>query len=483
MQNLERLILELINLSEEKSWLEFKKDNYKPDMIGEDISALANSATLTGRDKAYMIWGIDDKTHEIIGTEKDLQNIKVKNQELENWLRSLLSDNAQFDFYQTKINNKNIGVLVINHAMQRPVSFEKKEYIRVGSYTKKLKDVPPLQASLWDEIRSATFEMECAISDLTLSGLTKYIDYEFYFNLCSHVAQPTELEGIIHYLKEESFIVKQDNGLYSLTNLGAILFARDLSMFPHLYRKAVRVVTYRGKNKFELQQDEVFEKGYAIAFEDVMKYLELRTPPKEVFINGIRKRKRSYPDTAIRELLSNALIHQDFTISGAGPIVEIFSNRIEITNPGRSLVEVNRIIDNPPRSRNEKLAYTMRRLGFCEELGSGWDKIAESCEKEQFPSPKIETYSDSTRVLLFQSVPFVDIPMEDKLWACYLHACLKYIQGEQLTNSSLRERFGLQKSSSGSISRLIKEAVKENYIKPFNSHTAPRYMKYIPSWA
>lgn len=65
MQNLERLILELINLSEEKSWLEFKKDNYKPDMIGEDISALANSATLTGRDKAYMIWGIDDKTHEI----------------------------------------------------------------------------------------------------------------------------------------------------------------------------------------------------------------------------------------------------------------------------------------------------------------------------------------------------------------------------------------------------------------------------------
>lgn len=68
------------------------------------------------------------------------------------------------------------------------------------------------------------------------------------------------IRGIIHYLKEENLIVQQDNGLYSLTNLGAILFARDLSMFPHLYRKAVRVVTYRGKNKFELQQDEVLKK-------------------------------------------------------------------------------------------------------------------------------------------------------------------------------------------------------------------------------
>lgn len=76
-----------------------------------------------------------------------------------------------------------------------------------------------------------------------------------------------------------------------------------------------------------------------------------------------------------------------------------------------------------------------------------------------------------------------NISMEDKLWACYLHACIKHVEGEQLTNSSLRERFGLKVSSSGSISRLIKEAVVMNLIKPLDPTTAPRYMKYIPAWA
>lgn len=72
---------------------------------------------------------------------------------------------------------------------------------------------------------------------------------------------------------------------------------------------------------------------------------------------------------------------------------------------------------------------------------------------------------------------------EDKLWACYLHACVKQVQNEQLTNTSLRERFGLNQSSAGSVSRLIKEALNLKLIKPLDPDTAPRYMRYIPYWA
>jgi len=164
-------------------------------------------------------------------------------------------------------------------------------------------------------------------------------------------------------------------------------------------------------------------------------------------------------------------------------VVEIFQNRIEITNSGTPLVDVKRIIDNPPKSRNEKLAALMRRLRMCEELGTGWDKIVLTCELLQLPAPKIDLYEESTKVTLFAEVPFSSISAEDKLWACYLHACIKQVQGEQLTNSSLRERFGLKDSSSGSISRLIKEAVEKKLIKPVDPTTAPRYMKYIPIWA
>ena len=120
---------------------------------------------------------------------------------------------------------------------------------------------------------------------------------------------------------------------------------------------------------------------------------------------------------------------------------------------------------------------------MCEELGTGWDKIVITCELYQLPAPKIELFEDSTRVTLFSEMPFSNISMEDKLWACYLHACVKHVQGEQLTNSSLRERFGLKDSASGTISRLIKEAVALELVKPLDPTTAPRYMKYIPIWA
>lgn len=112
-----------------------------------------------------------------------------------------------------------------------------------------------------------------------------------------------------------------------------------------------------------------------------------------------------------------------------------------------------------------------------------WDRIVMTCELLQLPAPKIDLYEDSTRVTLFSEVPFSNISMEDKLWACYLHACIKHVQGEQMTNSSLSERFGVKESSSGSISRLIKEAVSLKLIKPLDPTTAPRYMKYLPIWA
>ena len=101
----------------------------------------------------------------------------------------------------------------------------------------------------------------------------------------------------------------------------------------------------------------------------------------------------------------------------------------------------------------------------------------------QLPAPKIVLYQENTRVTLFSELPFTNISSEDKLWACYLHACIKQVQGEQLTNKSLRERFGVGESSSASISRLIKDAVDKKVIKPLDPDTAPRYMKYIPFWA
>lgn len=204
---------------------------------------------------------------------------------------------------------------------------------------------------------------------------------------------------------------------------------------------------------------------------------------QEVITETVRKTVTKYPMIALREIIANALIHQDFTISGSSPLVEIFQSRIEVTNPGIPLVDINRFIDNPPKSRNEILSSLMRRLKMCEELGSGWDRIALECELKQLPAPKIALYEENnTKVILFSGLPFANIPREEKLWSCYLHACLQHLKHEGLTNSSLRQRFGLGNTASAPISRLIKEAVAEGFIKPFDSETSQRYMKYIPVW-
>lgn len=482
MENLDLLVQELIKYPKETEWLEFKHNNYEPQMIGRDISALANSATLNEKSCAYMLWGINDETHEIVGTDKDLRTLKKGNQELENWLRSLLSNNADFEFSSVEVNNKTVGVLIIYSATNQTVMFEKADYIRVGSYTKKLNEYPEIQAKLWDKLRTSKFEERSAKIDLSLTEALSLLDYNAYFDNAD-IPLPQDANGIAHYLLEEAILQKQDNGLYTITNLGAILFAKNLSAFPKLSRKAIRVVQYSDNSRLNMLKEDIGGKGYVVGFEGLMKYVEALIPAREVIVGAKREKETAYPMLAIREAVANALIHQDFAITGTGPVVEIFKSRIEITNPGLPLVDVKRIIDNPPKSRNEKLAALMRRLGMCEELGTGWDKIAITCELCCLPAPKIDLYSDSTKVSLFSEKAYSNISPEDKMWACYLHACIKHVQGEYLTNSSLRRRFGLKDSSSGSISRLIKDTVELGLIKPLEPDTAPRYMKYLPVWA
>ena len=482
MENLDKLVLELCKLPDETGWVEFKHNNSNPEMIGKDISALANSALISDRNCAYMIWGIEDGTHNIIGTTVRLKQEKRGGQELENWLRFLLSKNADFEMHSVDIEGKHVEILIIAKAVGLPITFEKIEYIRVGSYTKKLMDFPSLQTQLWDRLRHVNFEDIFAMIDLQISDIFHYLNCEKYFEILN-MPLPIESISYLHYLQEDGIIVKQDNGLYSITNLGAILFAKRMSDFSRVGRKALRIVQYEGNSRLTILKEDIANEGYAVCFENSVKLVNNLLPSKEDIDSAQRKMVSVFPLPAIREAIANSLIHQDFFHTGTGPVIEMFSNRVEITNPGRPLVDVMRIIDNPPKSRNEKLASVMRRLNMCEELCRGWDRMVMSCELKQLPAPRIQIYQESTKVSLFSHIEFTNISLEDKIWSAYLHSCIKFTEGDALTNSSLRERFGVAESSSGSISRLIKEVLTKKLIKPLDPNTAPRYMRYIPIWA
>jgi ATP-dependent DNA helicase RecG len=189
-----------------------------------------------------------------------------------------------------------------------------------------------------------------------------------------------------------------------------------------------------------------------------------------------------YPPLAIRELVANAIIHQDFFVTGTAPCVEIFKDRIEITNPGKPLVDTMRFLDNPPRSRNEALASFLRRVGLCEERGSGIDKVVLQTEIYQLPAPIFEVIGDNTRVVLFAHKPLNKMDREDRTRACYLHSCLKYVTHEYMTNTSLRERFGIEQQNSADASRIIKYTQEAGLIHSYEPSPSRKYAKYVPFW-
>lgn len=484
MENLTALIDKLRTLSNETEWVEFKHNNFDPDMIGEDISALANGAALNNRPFAYMLWGVHDKTHEVVGTIVDNQSLKIGKQEFDNWVRCMLSDNAEIEFHDAvATNGRRVVVLQISKATTRPISFKKVEYVRVGSYTKKLQDVPSRQTVLWDRLRSSRFENEVAATDLREDQVLRLLDTHAYFNHLDR-PYPSTSQGVIRYLVDEELVREDDNGLFLITNAGAMLFARDLGAFAGLKRKKIRISRYFGDNRLSPSRDEVIDAGYAVDFPGTIRLIHAMTPSEEVATKDLREERNGYPDLAIREAVANALIHQDLSVSGTSPTIEIFNNRMEITNPGAPMVDPMRIIDAPPRSRNESSAALMRRMRMCEEKGTGWDKIALSCELSELPAPKIRGYEEGTRVTLYTARPFTQISQDDREWACYMHACLRYVNDNgYMTNSSLRKRFGLGTKSQPVISKLIKRTIEDGLVRPLDPNTSPRYMKYLPSWA
>ena len=475
------LIRELCELPHEVEWVEFKANYREPADIGAYISALANAAALCGKARAYLLWGVHDGTHTIVGTDFSPALTKKGNEPLETWLLRLLNPRIDFRFHEVSIDTRRVVLLEVDSAMRHPVAFQGVEFIRVGSAKRKLKDFPEKERALWRTFDNTPFEdriaLECAASDDVL----RLLEYPAYFDLLERPL-PADRDGILEALADDRLVRRHAADVWDITNLGAILFAKHLSAFHTLRRKAVRVIQYSGVGRTETLKEKEGSKGYACGFAGLVGYINGLLPANEVIEQALRKTVPMFPELAVRELAANLLIHQDFSITGAGPTIEIFSDRIEMTNPGEPLVDTRRFVDTPPRSRNETLASLMRRFRICEERGSGIDKVVFEVELFQLPAPLFEAPAGNTRAVLFAHKALANMDRTERMRACYLHACLKYVTGSFLTNTSLRARFGISKGNKAAASRYIREAVDARMIKPFDEDAAPKLRKYVPYW-
>lgn len=466
----------------ETSWPEFKGDNTKPEMIGQRCSALANSARIEGHDLAYMVWGIEDGTHAVVGTKFNPDTRKAGNQVLPLWLANSLTPSIAFSFRQVDHPDGRVVLLEIPAATGAPVAFNGVPYIRIGSATPKLTDYPDRYQRLIERLQPYRWEQGVARQYASGDEVLVLLDYSQYFRLTQQPL-PDNRAGIFDKLEADRLIVRDVGERWNITNLGAILFANRLSDFEaSLARKSVRFVAYAGSNRATTVTHRLDgQKGYAVGFEGLVGYLNALLPKNEHIGAALREAHPLFPELAIRELVANALIHQDMTITGAGPQIELFEDRLEVSNPGAPLVNPDRMIDLPPRSRNEALAALMRRMRMCEEQGSGLDKVVQACEVYQLPAPLFRAAENSTQAVLYGPRSFADMTPEERVRACYFHAVLKFLSGDKMKNASLCVRLGIAPKNAAQATAVINKTLEARLIRVADPDH-PR-AGYVPHWA
>jgi predicted HTH transcriptional regulator len=329
----------------------------------------------------------------------------------------------------------------------------------------------------WEELRaSLLLTQDQLIEMLNATAILKMLGQPM----------PSTQEELFNWLVAEKFIVKEPAGGGYVTNLGAVAAAKRFADFPDLSRKALRVIVYEGVNKSKTRLEQEGKVGYAVGFQGMVGFMADLLPQSEVIERALRTKRTVYPEIALRELLANALIHQDFTIPGTSPLVEIFSDRIEISNPGGLLPskQLDRLIGTQPESRNEQLARAFRRYKICEERGSGLVKAGLEIELYGLPPMEFSTDSNSFKVTLYSPMTFAQMSPRERLRACYQHAVLKYVSDAAMTNTSLRERLKMPEKHSAMVSALIRQALDEARIKPADPHSkSKKFAAYVPYWA
>lgn len=475
-----RILQGLLRQGRECEWIEFKHNYGDPNGIGEYVSALSNSAAIHDQELGFLVWGIQDGSLNVVGTTFDPYK-KLSGQVLEHWLTTLCKPRLGLRFSVFDYEGKRIVMLEVDRAYREPCQFKSESFVRVGEAKCRLREYPDKARLLHQRFEVTAFEDLAARMDVSAEETLELLDVEAYHEL-NERPLPASHEAKLEPLVSDDLLRVEVSGRYTITNLGALLYARNLSSFGDLVYREVRLVQYRGIDRTDATKEWRFAAGYACSFEPLREQTMESLPSREIYVGARRVQAPLCPELAIRELIANALIHQDFSVKGFGVMVEVFSNRVEILNPGVPVVEPDRFLDLR-KSRNEAFALHMNRLNFCEQRGSGIDKVFRSVEANQLPAPEFRVGKEQTQVVIFGFKNFDDLDREARLRACFWHAGLQYVNGSAMTNASLRARLGIPEHNSATASRLIADAVKENLVKLKDPNASNKNKSYVPRWA
>ncbi len=459
--------------SAETERLEFKeaKQQFDKTKLLRYCVAIANEGG------GYLVLGVtDEPPRRVVGSQA------FPSQTALNDLKARIVEKLRFRVEATELQHPDGRVLVFEvptRPMGQPLAFDGAYLMRAGEDLVPM--TPDMLKRIFAEDQQDWFSQP-ARSDASPDDVIALLDTQTYFELLD-IPYPTNRDAVLGRLQSQDLIKQTAQG-WTISNLAAILLAKKLDAFSStLARKAPRFIIYEGINKLQTREDKTDNRGYAVGFEGLVDIVYSTAPQNRFIEEAVREEVKMFPKQALRELFANALVHQDFLATGASVMIEMYTDRVEVSNPGIPPIQVERFIDEY-RSRNEQLADLMRRFGICEEKGSGIDKVVSAAEEFQLPAPDFRVGETRTTTVLFSHQNFADMSKADRIRACYQHCCLLYVSNQRMSNQTLRERFRLDESKNVLVSQVISATKEAGLIKADHSvSSSTRYARYLPFWA
>lgn len=386
---------ELRRLPAETEWVEFKHNNSNPEEIGEYISAISNGAALHGKRTGYLVWGIEDGTRSVVGTSFQPKTAKKGNEELENWLLRLLEPRIDFSIHEFEVDGKPIVLFAVQAANSRPVRFGGEEYIRVGSYKKKLKDYPEKERRLWQLLSnqkidwSAQIVPSATIADLDRAALD--------FGRAQYRQKNLQNAAEIDAWDDVTFLNKAKVLIGGKVTNAAIVLLGKPETAAFIAPAQARITWVLRDERNEEMDYAHFDPPFLLASDNVLNKIRnltiRRLPSGTLFPQELSQ----YDPWVIRETLHNCIAHQDYNLRARINVVEsptslLFANAGSFI-PG-SVEEMIRSDAPPGIYRNPFLAQAMVSLNMIDTIGSGIKRMFRRQKERSFPMPDYDLSSD-----------------------------------------------------------------------------------------
>lgn len=457
--------------------------DWKADISSKELRMACHlSAFANQQGGGFLVFGIDDGGNSLHLSQKSFEAIISK---VGNTARHGTEPAVQVDQQIGNFRGSPILVIKVKESVKKPVNLKGKTiehaYIRSAGQTRKM-DRDEIRSSIVSS-NNQKYELLPALTNLTEQEVRTFLDVDGYIALLSRTmgAVPAGLQ----VLKTNHLLEAKSAGKYDITNLGMLLCAQDFNAFGTGYL-SVRVIKYQGTNKLFAISERVFSRGYALEFEEITSFVLGLLPHNEAIQEALRIQTYVYPPVALRELVANAIVHQLLERRSGSVLIEIFDDRIDITNPGRLLPSINidQLINAHPESRNEILAKELRDLGMCEERGSGIDRAINDVEFYGLPPLDFFESDNYFRATILGPKTYGQMTAEERVRACYQHCSLMYVGHQKMTNQTLKNRLKLSPTNHAQASRVIKFAIQAGKIRLADpQNKAKKYMYYVPYWA